>query len=188
MSIKKSFDVYYLLVSEGTAEYRLFGYLTKNKFRSVFSASSIKFSDKVEIVEVGVSQGKLNSAGNIGDFETKYKLIRKKYKGQKRFFMLDKDLDDSLDIEKLIKKNGDIVQFLEYNFEHLLLKFSGKNPKKPSNFNNLGEFRNYCKSEFLKHFGKKASDFKDTDFDSVFSNATDEELKNSFNELFSTLS
>lgn len=188
MSNKKSFDVYYLLVSEGTTEYRLFGYLTTNKFRSVFSASSIKFSDKVEVVEIGISQGKLNSAGNIGDFKTKYESIREKYNGQKRFFMLDKDLDDSSEIEKLIKQHGDIVQFLEYNSEHLLLKFSGKNPKKPSDFNNLGEFRNYCKLEFLKHFGKEGADFKDVDFDAIFKNVDDKDIKVAFSELFSTLS
>ncbi len=189
MSTKKSFDVYYLLVSEGTAEYRLFGYLTKNKFKNVFSKSKIKFSDKVELVEVGVSRGKLNSAGNIGDFKRKYELIREKYKGQKRFFMLDKDLNDSSKIEELIKQNGDIVQFSEYNTEHLLLKFSGKNPKKPSDFNNdLGNFRDYCRKEFKKQFGKEASDFKDVDFDSVFKNVKDKDIKNAFTELFSTLS
>ena len=189
MSTKKSFDVYYLLVSEGTAEYRLFGYLTKNKFKNVFSKSKIKFSDKVELVEVGVSRGKLNSAGNIGDFKTKYELIREKYKGQKRFFMLDKDLNDSSKIEKLIKQNGDIIQFLEYNTEHLLLKFSRKNPKNPSDFYNiLGNFRDYCKKEFKKQFNKKASDFKDVDFDSVFKDVKDKDIKNAFAELFSTLS
>lgn len=188
MSTKKSFDVYYLLVSEGTAEYRLFGYLTTKKFRDMFAASNIKFSDKVEIVEVGVSQGKLNSAGNIGDFETKYELIREKYKGQKRFFMLDKDLDDSSEIEKLIKKHEDIVQFLEYNSEHLLLRLAGKNPKNPSDFPNLGKFRDYCKPEFEKHFSKKASTFTDVDFDSIFNNVNDSEIKVAFVELFSTLS
>lgn len=188
MSIKKSFDVYYLLVSEGTAEYRLFGYLTTNKFRGAFSASSTKFSDKVEIVEVGVSRGRLNSAGNIGDFKMKYQLIREKYKGQKRFFILDKDLDDSSDIEKLIKQNEDIVQFLEYNTEYLLLKLFGKYPKKPSDFNNLREFRNYCKLEFIKYFGKEASDFKDADFDLIFNKLSDGVIKDNFVELFSTIS
>ncbi|MBU4422113.1 hypothetical protein KKB41_04150 [Patescibacteria group bacterium] len=188
MSTKKSFDVYYLLVSEGTTEYRLFGYLTKNKFKDVFSKSKIKFSDKVELVEMGVSQGKLNGVGNIKDFKKKYKSIREKYKGQKRFFMLDKDIDDSSDIEKLIKKNSDIVQFIEYNSEYLLLKLSSKNPKDRSEFKNLGEFRDYCKTEFQKQFSKKASDFKDVDFDSVFKNVKDNNIKRSFAELFSTLS
>jgi hypothetical protein len=102
--------------------------------------------------------------------------------------MLDKDLDDSSDIEKLIKKNGDIVQFLEYNSEHLLLRFSGKNLKNPSDFENLIEFRDYCKSEFRKHFGKEASDFKDTDFDSIFNQIDDDKIKSAFTELFATLS
>lgn len=187
MSIKKSFDVYYLLVSEGTAEYRLFGYLTKNKFKEVFSKSKIKFSDKVELVEVGVSQGKLNGVSDIKDFKIKYESIRENYKGQKRFFMLDKDIDDSSGIENLIKENGDIVQFLTYNSEYLLLKFYNKNPKNVTDFKSLVEFRNYCKAEFQKQFSKRASDFKDVDFDSVFKNAKDNDIKSAFAELFSTL-
>lgn len=90
MSKKKSFEVYYLLVSEGTAEYRLFGYLTTKKFREMF--------------------------------------------------------------------------------------------------NNLGKFRDYCKPEFKKHFGKKVSDFKDADFDSIFNNVDGDEIKSAFVELFATLS
>ena len=80
------------------------------------------------------------------------------------------------------------MQFIEHNSEYLLLKFSGKNPKKPVDFNNLGKFRDYCKSEFQKHFGKIAPNFKDSDFDSIFNNVTDKEIKDSFIELFSTLS
>ena len=124
MNTKKGFKIYYLLLVEGITEFNLFAYLTKNKFRDLFAESSIQFSNKVEIVEVGISRGNLNGAGNIRDFKKKYELIREKYKGQKRFFMLDKDLDDSSKIEKLIKQNGDIVQFMEYNSEYLLLKFS----------------------------------------------------------------
>jgi len=154
----------------------------------VFSKSKIKFSDKVELVEVGVSQGKLNGVSDIKDFKIKYKLIKKKYKGQKRFFMLDKDINDSSSIENLIKENGDIVQFLAYNSEYLLLKISNKNPKDYSEFKNLGEFRDYCKSEFQKQFGKKASDFKDFDFDLVFKNTEDKDIKIAFAELFSILS
>ena len=52
----------------------------------------------------------------------------------------------------------------------------------------MGEFRDYCKSEFEKQFNKKAPEFKDADFDSVFANTTDDEVKKAFVELFSTLS
>jgi hypothetical protein len=187
MGIKKSFNVYYLLVSEGTSEYNLFGYLTTRKFRNLFNSSNTKFSDKVELVDVGISQGKLNGVGNIGDFITKYRAIREKYKGQRIFFIIDRDLEDSSNMEKTIKENGDVVQFIEYNFEYMMLRFSNKDPRNPSNFENLGEFRNYCKSEFKKHFNKKASDFKDSDFDSVFKNTKDQDIKSSFKELFSTL-
>jgi hypothetical protein len=52
----------------------------------------------------------------------------------------------------------------------------------------MGDFRDYCKSEFIKRFKKKASDFKDNDFDSVFSKVTNEKIKRNFVELFSVLS
>lgn len=188
MNTKKSFKICYLLLVEGTTEFNLFAYLTKKKFRDDFAESSIQFSNKVEIVEVGVSQGNLNGVGNIKDFKKKYKLIREKYKGQKRFFMLDKDLDDSLKIKKLIKRNGDIVQFIEYNSEYLLLRFSGKNLKKPSGFTSLKNFRDYCKAKFREQFKKEASEFKESDFNLIFSNTENMEIHKSFNELFSTLS
>jgi hypothetical protein len=190
MNKKKIFKVYYLLLSEGTTEFNLFGYLTTKKFKESFEKSNIQFSIKVEIVEYGISQGKLNSGGNLSSFKGKYNPIKydDRYKGQKLFFIMDKDFDDSSQIETLIKNGGDIVQFVEYNSEYLLLKLSGKNPKKPVDFNNLGKFRDYCKSGFKKHFGKKAPDFKDADFDSIFSSVTDKEIKDSFTELFSTLS
>lgn len=188
MSAKKSFQVYYLLISEGTTEFNIFAYLTKNKFRSLFDKSDIKFSLKVEIIELGISQGKLDGVSDIKQFSIKYDSIKEKYNGQRRFFVLDKDLDDSSAIETLIKRNDDIVQFLEYNSEFLLLKFSGKNPKSPSGFENFGIFRTYCKTEFEKHFGKEASDLKDADFDLIFGNASADEIKNAFSELFSTLS
>ena len=70
------FQIYYLLISEGTTEFNLFAYLTKNKFRDSFEKSNIKFSIKVEIVEAGISQGKLNGAGNLPSFKGKYDLIK----------------------------------------------------------------------------------------------------------------
>jgi hypothetical protein len=186
MNNKKGFEVHYLLLSEGTTEFNLFAYL-KNKFRTLFDGSKIKFSPKVEIAESCISQGKLCGVSDIKGFRLKYDLIKRKYKGQKRFFFLDKDVDDSSAIEDLIKKSGDIVQFIEYNSEYLLLKFSGKNPKNPPDFHNLGEFRSYCKAEFQKNFRKKASEFQDPDFDSVFRNVNEEQVKVSFTELFSIL-
>lgn len=187
MTKKKIFQVYYLLVSEGSTEYNLFAYLTKNRFRELFDNSNIKFSDKVEIPEVGVSKGKLNGASNISSFESKYKLIKKRYRGQKRFFILDKDIDDSSKIADAIKKGKDIAQFIEYNSEYLLLNLAGKNLKKPSDFVNLEKFRIYCKAEFLKKFGKKASQFQDPDFEKIFKNIGDEEIKKVFSALFATL-
>ncbi len=77
MEKKKSFTIYYLLLCEGTTKFNLFAYLTRNKFRGLFDESNIKFSDKVQIVEAGVSQGKLNGTGNIGSFQTKYDLNQK---------------------------------------------------------------------------------------------------------------
>jgi hypothetical protein len=188
MDKKKSFKIYYLLLCEGSTEFNLFAYLTRNKFRGLFDKSNIKFSDKVQIVEAGVFQGKLNGAGNIGSFQAKYDLIKKKYSGQKLFFVLDKDLDDSSKIEALIQEGGDIIQFLICNSEHLLLKLGGKKPREPVDFNNLKDFRDYCKVEFCRQFRKDAPKFKDSDFDRIFNNVSDEEIRNSFAELFATLS
>jgi hypothetical protein len=191
MSAKKSFKVYYLLLVEGTTEFNLFAYLTKNKFKNLFADSDIQFSNKVEIIENRnqiISQGKLGGIGSIKDFKKKNNLIKARYTGQTLFFVLDKDLDDSSEIEALIKHNGDIVQFLEYNSEYLLLNFIGKNLKNPCDFKNLMEFRAYCKTEFQNQFKKKASEFKDRDFDLIFSNVDDVEIRYSFSELFSTLS
>lgn len=185
----KSFKIYYLLICEGSTEFNIFAYLTKVKFRILFDNSNIKFSDKVQMVEGGISKGKLNGANSFVHFKSKYNCIKNggKYKGQKLFFILDKDINDSQKIENLIIKGGDIVQFVEYNSEHLLLKLAGKNPKNPSDFKNLKDFRDYCKNEFLKQFKKEASKLKDPDFDSIFSNVNDEEIKNCFNKLFSTI-
>ncbi len=188
MDKKKSFKIYYLLLCEGTTESNLFGYITTKKFKESFEKSNVQFSIKIELVEDGISQGKLNGVSDIKNFKKKYKSIREKYKGQKRFFMLDKDIDDSSDIENLIKKKGDIVQFLKYNSEHLLLRLAGKKPKNPQDFENLKNFRDCCKKEFVKQFGKNAHELKDTDFDSIFENVKDKDVKNSFAELFSTLS
>jgi hypothetical protein len=188
MDKKKGFNVYYLLATEGTAEFNLFAYLTTKKFRELFEKSNVKFSDKIEIVEAGISQGKLNGVGSLHAFKAKYDQIKEKYSGQKLFFLLDKDLDDSLQIEVVIKADGDIAQFITHNTECLLLSFANKNPKNPSDFVNLKEFRDYCKSEFMKQFKKEAHDFKDPDFDSIFNNVGDEQIKASFVELFSTLS
>jgi len=190
MPKKKSFKIYYLLLTEGTTEFNLFGYLTTRKFKGDFEDSNVQFSNKVEIVDAGISKGKLNGVGNITSFKTKYNSIKDdtRYVGQKLFFVIDKDFDDSSQVKELIEKNGNIVQFVEYNSEHLLLRFGGKNPKNPTDFKNMGEFRDYCKSEFEKQFNKKAPEFKDADFDSVFANTTDDEVKKAFVELFSTLS
>jgi len=188
MDTKKAFKIYYLLVSEGKTEFNIFAYLTRNKFRKLFDESNVRFSDRLEIVESGISQGRLNGAGDFHDFKIKYDRIKEKYPDQKLFFLLDKDLDDSLQIETIIKDGGDIVQFLVCNSEHLLLKLAGKNPKNSSDFLNMLDFRTYCKTEFKKQFNKKASDLKDSDFDLVFGTISDEEIRNSFNELFFTLS
>ena len=187
---KRGFRVYYLLLSEGTTEFNLFAYLTKVKFKELFSDSSIQFSNRVEIIKDGnqiVSQGKLEGVSNVKHFKSKRILIKKKYAGQKLFYFLDKDMEDSSAIEELIKKDDDLVQFMEYNSEHLLLRLAGKNPKNPSDFNNLKDFRDYSKTEFVKQFGKNAHKFKDADFELVFNIPTEDEIKASLSILFSTL-
>lgn len=188
MEKKKSFIIYYLLLCEGTTEFNLFAYLTRVKFRGLFDQSNIKFSDGVQIVASNVSQGKLNGAGNLSSFKAKYDAIKKKYSGQTLFFVLDKDLDDSAQIETMIQTGGDIVQFLICNSEHLLLRLDGRNPKEPSDFTNLKDFRDYCKAEFLKQFGKEAPKFKDPDFELIFAKLSDDDIRATFVELFATLS
>jgi len=188
MEKKKGFTIYYLLLCEGTTEYNLFAYLTRVKYRGLFANSNIKFSDKVQIVRSNVSQGKLNGAGNLSSFKAKYDEIKQKYSGQTLFFVLDKDLDDSTQIETLIQSGGDIVQFLIGNSEHLLLRLDGRTPRDTSDFANLKDFRDYCKTEFLKQFGKEAPGFKDADFDLIFSKLSDEEVRTTFVELFATIS
>ncbi len=190
MDNKVGFNVYYLLLSEGTAEFNLFAYLTRNRFRALFDASNIQFSNRVEIIKDGnqiVSQGKLDGVSNIAHFRAKHVLIKEKYTGQKLFYLLDKDIDDSIPIGTLITEGGDIVQFVEYNSEHLLLRLAGKNPRNPSDFASLKDFRDYCKQEFVRQFRKHCHKFKDSDFESVFNNSTEDEIRVSFSELFATL-
>ena len=188
MEKKKSFTIYYLLLCEGTTEFNLFAYLTRVKYRELFDNSAIKFSDRVQIVESNVSQGKLNGAGSLGGFKAKYDAIKNKYPGQTLFFVLDKDLDESSQIETMIQTGGDVAQFLMYNSEHLLLRLDGKNPSQPSDFPNLKDFRDYCKAEFINHYGKEAVRFKDRDFELIFSKLSDDEVRATFIELFATLS
>lgn len=189
MEKKHGFTIYYLLLCEGSTEFNLFAYLTRVRFRGLFDKSNIKFRDNVQIVESNVSQGKLNGAGDFGSFKAKYDAIKKKYLGQSLFFVLDKDLDDSPQIEALIQTDrADIVQFLVYNSEYLLLKLDGRNPKEPSEFSDFKAFRDDSKAEFLKQFRKEASQFKDPDFDAVFNNVDNNDIKAIFAELFSTLS
>ncbi len=190
MGNKKGFKVYYLLLNEGTTEFNLFAYLTRNKYRELFTGSNIQFSNKVEIIKDGnqiISQGKLDGVSDISHFTAKHILIKEKYENQRLFYFLDKDIDDSTAIETLVLQDGDIVQFLEYNSEHLLLRLAGRSPQNPMDFANLGEFRTYCKKEFVSQFGKNAHKFKDADFELVFNIPTEEEVRASFSELFSTL-
>jgi hypothetical protein len=191
MEGKKSFNVYYLLLSEGTAEFNLFAYLTKVKFKAIFDNSSVQFRNTVEIIKDGnqiVSQGKLDGVSTISHFKSKHILIKAKYIDQRLFYFLDKDIDDVSLIATLIKQDGDLVQFIEYNTEHLLLRMARKSPKNPSDFGNLNDFRDYCKKEFLLQFGKNAHKFKDIDFESIFSNCTEDEIRANFSELFSAIS
>ena len=190
MNNKKGFNVYYLLLSEGTTEFNLFAYLTKVRYRELFSKSNIQFRNTVEIIKDGnqiVSQGKLEGVSNLAHFIAKHTLIKEKYAGQRLFYILDKDVDESSAIEKAIIESGDLVQFTEHNSEHLLLRLGGKNPKNPEDFANLNDFRDYCKKEFVKQFGKNAHKFKDSDFEGVFNTCTEDDIKASFSELFGTL-
>lgn len=186
----EQFQTYYLIANEGHTEYVIFSYLTKVKFRNLFDKSKIKFSDKIEIAEdeIQISGGKLNGIKSLKNFEIKNKLIKDKYSGQKIFFILDEDLYHSEKIGKAIKRQGDIIQFIKYNSEYLLLKFRGKILKAPTDFKNLQEFRDYCKEEFNKEFNKEASQLKTIDLDNIFNKVDETDIRKEFSELFSTLS
>ena len=186
MNSRRGFKSYYLLLNEGPTESNLFAYLTKVRFKELFKVSNVQFSPKVEIIN-NVSQGKLGGISNLKQFKSKHTLIKKKYAGQRLFYFLDKDIEDSSKIGALIIKDNNLVQFIQYNSEYLLLKLAGKNPKNPSNFGNLEDFRGYCKREFVKQFKKTAPEFKDVDFELVFSIPTEDVVRASFSVLFSTL-
>ena len=185
---KQGFTVFQLLLSEGTAEFNLFAYITKNKFSEEFESIDTKFSNKVEIIAKGeqiVSQGKLGGVSDIKHFRSKHNLIKSEYKNQPLFYFIDMDVDDSSEIGELILRDGHIVQFIEYNTEYMLLSLDGKNPRTPTDFANLKAFRDYCKSEFVNEYGKCAHKFKDSDFEKIFKKCSDEEIRASFPELFS---
>lgn len=186
----EQFQTYYLIANEGHTEYVIFSYLTKVKFKNLFDKSKIKFSDKIEITEddIQISKGKLNGISSLKSFEIKNKLIKDKYGGQKIFFILDEDLYHSNEIGEAIKKQGDIIQFIKYNSEYLLLKFRGKTLKVPKDFKSLQEFRDYCKEEFQNEFNKEASQLKTVDLDNIFNKADEIDIRKEFSELFSTLS
>ena len=186
----EQFQTYYLIANEGHTEYIIFSYLTKVRFKDLFDKSKIKFSDKIEIAEddIQISKGKLNGISSFKSFEIKNNLIKNKYVGQKIFFILDEDLYHSKKIGKVIKRQGDIIQFIKYNSEYLLLKFSGKTIKDPKDFKNLQEFRDYCKEEFINEFNKEASQLKTPDLDNIFDKVDEIDIRKEFSELFSTLS
>ncbi|MFA5432465.1 MAG: hypothetical protein WC319_06280 [Candidatus Paceibacterota bacterium] len=189
--VKKPLKIFYFLACEGHTEYVIFSYLTRNRFRNEFLKSNVKFRDNINIIREPfniISNGKIYGVGDEVNFKSKYNIIKEEYPKERFFFFLDKDLDDSSKIEAIIEKEGDIVQFIEYNSEYLLLKLVGFNPKEPKDFRDLRSFRDYSKKEFLKKFGKKAGTINDFDLDMVFQNISNEEIRKIFNKLFSILS
>ncbi|MFZ3055046.1 MAG: hypothetical protein WA091_03665 [Minisyncoccales bacterium] len=186
---KKSLKINYFLACEGYTEYIIFSYL-KNRFRDDFLKSNINFSDKANIIQGGIdiiSNGVMDGIGDKANFKSKYNIIKEKYQGGIFFFLLDDDLDDSSEIKKIIEKGGDFSQFIKHNSEYLLLRLSGYELKEPMEFKVSKKFRDYCKEEFSKKFGKKASRINDFDLDDIFRDTTDEEIKRIFNDLFSIL-
>lgn len=185
----KKLKIHYLLIVEGYTEGKIFAYLTKVKFSQDFNGSNIKFSNKVNITKpsINISQGNLGGCHNLKNFKKKYKAIRSTYPNKKLFFLLDNDMPDSIKIQDLIIKDKNIIQFMEYNSEYLLLKYADKNPRSPTDFPNLKSFRTYIKKKFEKDLKKKASELNDNDFDLIFQNIEDDVIKKDFAELFKTL-
>lgn len=186
MGIKKSLKIYYFLACEGYTEYKIFSYLTRNRFRNQFLKSDIRFRDGINITqgETIISNGKLNGVGDKANFKSKYLILKKYYPDGIFFFFLDKDLYDSSEIEQMVRMGGDFVQFIKYNSEYLLLKLSNFNLKDPEDFDCLEDFRQYCKNEFHAKFKKKASEIKEVELEQIFKRISDDEIKDIFNELF----
>ena len=95
MAKKKAFKIYYLVASEGQTEFNLFAYL-KNRF-SEFKTSNIRFSNKIEVLEAGISGGILNGVNGLKGFKSKNELIKQKYPEQHVFYLLDKDNEKTTD-------------------------------------------------------------------------------------------
>ncbi|MDD4358757.1 MAG: hypothetical protein PHY30_03000 [Candidatus Pacebacteria bacterium] len=184
--MKKSLKIHYFLAWEGYTEYKIFSYLTRNRFRGQFLKSDIRFRDAINITqgEIIISNGKLNGVGDKTNFKSKYLILKKYYPDETFFFFLDEDLYDSSEIEQMIKMGGDFVQFIKYNSEYLLLKLSNFNLKNPEDFDRLEDFRQYCKDEFYERFRKKASEMKEAELEQIFKKISEDEIKDIFNELF----
>jgi hypothetical protein len=133
------------------------------------------------------SQGKLDGVSNLAHFRSKHTLIKEKYPSQRLFYFIDRDVDDSDAISTFVESEGDLIQFIEYNTEHMLISLDGKNPLNPCDFDDLKQFRDYCKTEFVSQYGKRAHKFKDSDFEKIFGKCTEEQIRESLSVLFSTL-
>jgi hypothetical protein len=185
----KKLKIYYKLIVEGYTERNIFAYLTKVKFKQDFNKSNIQFTSNVNIAKpsINIAQGNLGGCHNLKTFKKNYKAIRSKHPNEKLFFLLDKDMPESLHIQDLIIKDNNIIQFIEHNSEYLLLKYTKQNPQHPTQFPDLESFRNYIKQKFKNHFKKEASELDEKDFDFIFNNIEDEIIKKDFTELFKTL-
>jgi hypothetical protein len=186
--MKKLFKSYYLLACEGHTEYILFSYLTRNRFRNYFSSVIFKevnlLRNKIEVI----MGGKLNGVGDWSNFNSKYSILKEEFSDGKFFFFLDNDLDDSQKIGQAIRNGGDVVQFVKYNSEYLLLELYGHPLKCLGDFENQKAFRDYCKEEFLKVYNKEAKTMNDRDLDLIFRNISDGDIVNIFSDLFSCVS
>ncbi len=178
----------YSIIYEGYADYLLFAYLTKVLFRKEFL--KVKFVENTNLILNGesvVSNGNMRGIGGLSNFKSKYIPLKEYHKEKTFFFILDGDLDDSQEIMKFLKENNELFQMTKYNTEYFLLSKSGAQLKDSSDFRNMKEFRDYCKDEFLRIKGKKASEMSDSDFDSILKSIPRDEIVEEYNALFSLL-
>lgn len=182
--MKKHFKVHYFLAYEGYAELMIFAYL-KNRFRSDFETSNIKFRELTD--SVIFSSGKINGVKNLKDFEDKYTKIKGNYPSERFLFFIDNDLYHSSIIHNKIIIGGDLVQKMQYNSEFLLMSLYGCNLKDISEFgSDFQKFRDYCKNEFLILFGKDLKYIVNDNFlNKILKNVSDETIKQNFDVLFS---
>ncbi|MDD4409370.1 MAG: hypothetical protein PHW52_01815 [Candidatus Pacebacteria bacterium] len=125
--------------------------------------------------------------GDLTDFKSKYRPLKKEFPEKTFLFILDGDLDDSHSIKDFLRIKDELVQMAEYNTEYFLLEKGHILLRKPESFSDRDEFRCYCKKEFLRTKGKDASQMGDMDFAAILGGIPKDEIVKDYDTLFSLI-